>query len=408
MARGSCCSIYFRRALTLDDVEARLRAGPFVVRREGDVLCVAWPREPPEARVRLDVGEPCATSARRLAASHDIALLEGCDRRLRIELPDLEAALVQTNTLAELELSLGDLVDGFVHHEWNGLFAPREGVPEPRPRLTLDALARTLDRELDALRAEAKTAGVEAPLDLSYESLDALEDALFALVPDDAEPRAWRGLRDRATRYVGATLIARRGGRWAVGGSAREGAPVVEVPSLPKTRPFEPMGPVLNAVRLRVPGRLRDDTERWDLPRRRARLAELLARRDEELARFAEDVAELTGEKGAVLDRSADGLGLVQRAIVRSIEIDAPRDRRRRLRERAVLHLGTLHAPSASTEWSLREKPAYADFGEILVGDWCPAESLRAIGPSAPPGRLAERVGVSDARSRAKARRPKP
>lgn len=368
-----------------------MREGPLVVRREGDVLHVAWPGEPPEALVRFRSGDDVRATAATLAWRDEIPALAACDRQYWIVLPDLEAALAQTNTLAELQMTLGDLVDGFVRNEWNGLYQPRDGVPPPRPPFALDAWTKASAAELDAFHAQVQAAARGA-LDRSYESLDVVEDALVKLVPEGVLPRA---LRDRAARYVGATLIERRGGRWAVGGDSREGEPVVEVPSLPKTRPFRPLGAVVSGARLRG-GFLRDETERWDLPRSRARLAELLTRRDDELRQLEDDVAVLLGEPRAPLDASEASLDRVQRALARLSEVGASRERKRTVRERAMLHLGTLvERARPGATWTLREAPAYVDFGRPLVDGWSPTEAVRIARPGASAGLLARQLAVA-------------
>lgn len=380
------------RPLGLDEAETRLREGPLVVRREGDVLHVAWPGEPPEALVRFRSGDDVRRTAAMLARRDEIPALAACDRQYWIVLPDLEAALVQTNTLAELQMTLGDLADGFVRNEWNGLYQPRDGVPPPRPPFALEAWTKASAAELDAFRVEVRASGIDGALDLSYESLDVVEDALGVLAPEGVMPRA---LRDRAARYVGATLIAQRGGRWAVGGDSHEGEPVVEVPSLPKTRPFRPLGVVVSGARLRG-GRLRDETEHWDLPRGRARLAELLARRDDELRQLEDDVALSIGEPRAPLDASESSLDRLQRALAQLCEPGVSRERKRAVRERAMLHLGTLvERARPGATWSIREAPADVDFGQPLVDGWSPTEAVRVARPSAAAGLLARRVAAA-------------
>jgi len=70
----------------------------------------------------------------------------------------------------------------------------------------------------------------------------------------------------------------------------------------------------------------------------------------------------------------------VERALEALITREIERDRKRVVRERAELFVGTLFeraVPGAA--WSIRQAPAYVDFGRFLVGQWSPSEATRVI-----------------------------
>lgn len=259
---------------------------------------------------------------------------------------------------------------------------------DPTPALA--RFVRELPGALDALRSAVQAAGRPEllPLDLSYASLDRLEDYYRLRLEAPASGDELKRLRDQLPRYIGATLIERAGGAWALRGTDPPEPVVTRVPGV-KGRDFEPLGPVLDFKRLRSPGWLRDATERWDLAARRHALAALVARIDAEIAELRRDVEQLTGTRLQVLDGSPDALAAVERALRRLVEIGAPRDQRRQVRQRAVLLLGSVMAAAlGGGEWSVCDEAANADFGELTIRGWAPSNALR-IGAKTRPDHLA-------------------
>ena len=245
-------------------------------------------------------------------------------------------------------------------------------------KLTLDALVQNLPRDLEALRAAAKATGKAGflPLDLSYESLDRLEDYAKHALATASDLAAWKPHRDLQMRYLGATLIEHVKGTWGVGGDLSSGEPVVHVPGL-KARPFRPFEPVASFRNHKTAGIFRDATERWDLRLRRAALAQLLAAKDRELDALRDDVREFSGERLAALDDSAKSMKALDDALFKLNTGDAPRARKRAVRQRAVLLLGTLLGNAvAGAEWSVCDKPDYTDFGHFTIGGWAPYHTV--------------------------------
>ena len=275
-------------------------------------------------------------------------------------------------------------------------------------KLTLDALVQNLPRDLDALRSAVKATGKASflPLDLSYESLDRLEDYAKHALATASELAAWKPHRDLQMRYVGATLIEHVKGSWGVGGDLPSGEPVVHVPGL-KQRPFRPFEPVATFRNHKTAGIFRDATERWDLPLRRDALARLVAAKDRELAALRDDVRELTGERLDVLDDSAKSMKALDDALYALNTGEAPRPRKRAVRRRAILLLGTLLADAVGGEWSVCDKPDYTDFGHFTIAGWAPYHAVTVTTAKARAAGLRASLGdaIKDAKAAGKTKR---
>jgi hypothetical protein len=255
----------------------------------------------------------------------------------------------------------------------------------------LDQLIRDLPTHLEALRSSVQQQQPELlPLDLSYESLDRVEDHYRAVLDSKVGADELKALRDRISLYVGATLIERVGGSWAVHREVPTSPePAVADVPLVKHACFLPLEPVQNFKRLRAPGLLRDVTERWDLARRREQLAAHLARLEAEVAGLRADVEELTGQQVELREGDARSLQALQDALQKLVGSDPPREVRRRVRTRAVLLLGTLLRQALDkVEWTVNDNPKHADFGQFVIAGWAPSNAIRMIGPKIKPDHL--------------------
>ncbi len=249
----------------------------------------------------------------------------------------------------------------------------------------IDAFLRDQAAELTALRA-----AVGVPLDLSYESLDRLEDYYRGVLEKSSDLKALKVVNERCARYVGATLAEHTKGTWARSTEPGIPAPSIAVPAL-KKRNFIAIAPVLNYRRLRIPGLFRDETELWDLPLRRAALQQLVARSKTELASLSKDIGDLAGRVPAKLDGSAKSLELVETTLKAVAGRGVTHARRRQVQQRVILLLGTLIAEAVGKgQWEVVEDPKYSNFGEFRIAGWSPAPIVRAIDAKAPAGTLHE------------------
>jgi hypothetical protein len=85
--------------------------------RSGPGLRIAYVKEPyvgPEAQ-EISAGTPHATA------------MSQCDARFEILLDDLDAALDETNTLIDAQITLQNLTGGFLYNTWNGMLSGPEG-----------------------------------------------------------------------------------------------------------------------------------------------------------------------------------------------------------------------------------------------------------------------------------------
>lgn len=259
--------------------------------------------------------------------------------------------------------------------------------------MSIDAYVKDIPSELEALRAEVAACGQGGllPLDLSYESLDRLEDYLFLVVDSKAKIDLAK-LRSRGGRYVAATLVERAAGKWVA--SKKDKKAVVS--GLPGARKAEfnvaPIVADVMRMRQHYVGYLRDDTEAYDLALRKRQLAEL---RDSAAARLQElraDVKALTGKDPGPLDGSVDSLTLIEVALKQTVTGRAPREQRRRMRAATVLYAGIILEKARKVTWSVSDRVGDRAFGWFLVNGWAPAYAVRFIAPESPAGKLKSQV----------------
>jgi hypothetical protein len=114
----SSCLLFYSGEQTLHDAERALRRRALQVERVGDMLRV-WHGEGSVLGVSMSEQPAVATAARELARERGEAELADCTRCFRIEIGDLAVALAEVNTLIEVQLTLGDLVQAWRYNTWN-------------------------------------------------------------------------------------------------------------------------------------------------------------------------------------------------------------------------------------------------------------------------------------------------
>jgi hypothetical protein len=118
MASDSHFLVYFAGTVTLDDAEAALRKTTLTVTRDGGTLMVRW-ADGPELFIGLSDEEHVILEAEDWAERRGVPELARCDRRFEVGFEDLEAVLLETNTLAEVQMTLQDLTKGYITMAWN-------------------------------------------------------------------------------------------------------------------------------------------------------------------------------------------------------------------------------------------------------------------------------------------------
>ncbi|MGE0323299.1 MAG: hypothetical protein AB7K71_17410 [Polyangiaceae bacterium] len=259
--------------------------------------------------------------------------------------------------------------------------------------MSIDGYMKAMSSELEALRADVAASGHREllPLDLSYESLDRLEDFLY-LVVDGKLKGDLAKLWSRAGRYVGSTLAERVGGTWAASKSDKK-AVVTKLPGAAKAELS--VGPIVaDVMRLRhhFVGYLRDDTECYDLALRRRQLAELLSDPPARFRAVREDVKALTGTDPGELTGSLGSVDAIEQALKQAVNARAPRAQRRRLRANTILYVGTILARARKATWSVNERIGDPTFGWFKVGTWAPAQTVRFVAPESQPGKLRKQL----------------
>ena len=265
----------------------------------------------------------------------------------------------------------------------------------------LTSFLDTMDEELGILDRGVAAHDGRGPLDRSYASLDRVEDYLGAALDSVRDSERDRLVR-RVERYVGVTLVEHTGAAWIVHVSPT-GRPDPRVTKLPELKRYQfSPGLVVNIfTRTRLLGVLRDETELYDVPHRRATISRMLAEEAHELERFAEGVGALTGHD-TTLDGSVDSLDLVQEALANMWESGPSREYQRVVQARAVLYVGNVFRQSLGRgQWELCTDPARVEFGHLTIDDWAPITSVRVIRRTSRPALLREAVvRESEARKR--------
>jgi hypothetical protein len=252
-----------------------------------------------------------------------------------------------------------------------------------------DALTEAVAADLAVLADEV---GADVTLDRTYESLDRLEDAMVARL-DDRDPRPPLTIEGVAS-YVGSTLAARTGGRWEPPRkSAGLDRPcITRLPGLERAR-FDPLAVVRTFARIRSPGYLRDTTELHDVSLRTSQLSARVADLDTRIAAFREEAARLGGQAIPPPDNSSEATNAVDAALRRRIEPDVPRDLRRRLRDGAVMYLGSIVQRAVGGGWSVCVDPDDAEVGQWMIAGWAPMSVIRNVGPNSRPTLLHDVLG---------------
>jgi len=251
-----------------------------------------------------------------------------------------------------------------------------------------EAFVRAVPEELAALAEMiAQQQPDLLPLDRSYASLDRVEDFYQACLEEATGASA--SLESRLACYVGATLAASTGGRWEPPRTKSDlgRASIVGLPYLARAK-FYPLDVVRNFKRTRSAGYLRDATEIYDIPVRRALLAHLVANSDAKLAALHFDLRDLLGRDPGALDGSADSLAVIEAALKQLLAANAPRDLLRRIETGAVLYLGQIVQRAVGGEWTLCEDPDDADLGQLQMHGWAPITVIRNVGPNSRPNLL--------------------
>ncbi len=255
----------------------------------------------------------------------------------------------------------------------------KDGKASERSQAYLSALPA----EIEALRRVAAAHRTDLlPFDLTYESIDRVEDLFGQVIGADPGREAVEATESRVTAYLGQTLIEHAGGSWSHG-TARDEFPgrpcVTGLPHLGRFCFFPHV--TTKAFRLyRSAGSLRDEAESYDVARLRERAARDLRDREREIEALRADVDKLLG-RPTDLDFSLDSLAPLTSAIKRV----SGRDAWRRLRPGASLYIGeTARRMAGRGEWILCEDPANAYYGHLLLGEWNPTWTVYAA--SAPGG----------------------
>src|SRR5690606_23772341 len=112
----------------------------------------------------------------------------------------------------------------------------------------------------------------------------------------------------------------------------------------------------------------------------------LLAAAPEELAAFAEDVRELSGQE-VTLDHSLRSIEPVGVALARLYADKPPRARLRQVRDRAVLYVGgVVERALGGGTWSVCNEPIRDDFGSLTIEDWAPESLVGYVPAEEDPG----------------------
>lgn len=132
-----------------------------------------------------------------------------------------------------------------------------------------DGTAEPVDVSASLAALRSRFAG----LAVDYESLDRLEDELLAAIDAGTDTAV---LETQISHAMGAVLVAQvKGAAWAT--TPRIPRPVIAINGFPRGQVVDPKPSVTKLRRARVRGIVRDDIERFDLPRRQVLARELAA-----------------------------------------------------------------------------------------------------------------------------------
>ena len=119
MGSSSMCLVFFAGPTTIVDAARALSRSMHVV-EDGEVLLVRW-REAtePELTVGFNADTYVAVESAELAQRKNIDAFNRFDRRFEVIIDDLESTLDEMNTLAEVQMTLQDLTNGYLVCSWN-------------------------------------------------------------------------------------------------------------------------------------------------------------------------------------------------------------------------------------------------------------------------------------------------
>lgn len=104
---------------TLQRAEQELRRYKFDVRSDGDSLVIAGPGSQ-DFRIRLARQAHVLKEAQEIGRGTEYEqVLSRCDARFEIDIPDLNEALAEINTLMEVQGALQDASAGYLFLPWN-------------------------------------------------------------------------------------------------------------------------------------------------------------------------------------------------------------------------------------------------------------------------------------------------
>jgi hypothetical protein len=251
-----------------------------------------------------------------------------------------------------------------------------------------DELARAVEEDVAALTARIERERPQVlPLDRTYASLDRIEDFYRSLL--EAAADGGKDVDAQVASYVGATLAAATGGRWQAPRTKADmgRAAIVGLPHLTRAR-FYPLDVVRTFRRTRSAGYMRDATEIYDIPRRRAELERLVADSDAVIARLRADLADILGRDPATLDGGRASIEMIENAFKQLVASNASPDLMRRVENGALMYLGEIARRAVGGEWTVSEDPDADDVGQFRMHGWAPVMAIRNVGPQSRPNIL--------------------
>lgn len=253
------------------------------------------------------------------------------------------------------------------------------------PQGRLDAFVAGMDVELDRLRRTAERHPNLLPLDLSYESVDRVEDLVGRVGGKLPSADAPGVIALQAARYLGETLRRHAGGAWALAPKPRRDQGEFYLRSmaeLPKAHGFNPLGAVSSFLASRYPGLLRERVERNDLSLRRAWFEAWLKGLETSLARLQRALPEVAP------DVSFESVDRLQAALLGAYRRGVARDDKRALQGASARYLTEVLCRHVQTEPELCEDPQDIEFGTAVVGGFAPSRIVIALETGVEPGFL--------------------
>jgi hypothetical protein len=246
----------------------------------------------------------------------------------------------------------------------------------------LEKLQSSVDEAIGELQRLATQAKLGA-LDKTYESLDRLEELLVAVKQGKQKGIDVEGIKPLAERYIGATTIQNAGGRWDLAKMKGEAKPrpcVVALPGLGDHQ-FFPYATLRGFLGAPIVGSLRDNVEKYELPRIQKEAERLVRDADKEIAALAKEL-------DVKLDFSVDSLEPFGKAVAARFD-KAGREERRRLRARGGLYLGELlRRKIGRGKWAVLDDPKLDQFGMLQFEGWASSINILTLGASKQPSAL--------------------